>query len=99
MFCFGILEKNRKSAKFGKSRHYRAPMPQRRNPRRGVDLLQGVGYPRRGEAEVPKWHPSGTPRHSKATPQHSYCSQREMFWIFVSEHLVFVHRLFRNPNK
>ena len=29
------------------------------NPRRGVDLHQGVGYPRRDEAEVPKWHPSG----------------------------------------
>ena len=24
------------------------------NPRRGVDLRQGVGYPRCGEAEVPK---------------------------------------------
>ena len=42
------------------------------NPRRGVDLRQGVGYPRHGEAEVPKWHPSGTLRHSKATLQHRY---------------------------
>ena len=32
MFCFGILEKNRKSAKIGKSGHYRAPTPQRREP-------------------------------------------------------------------
>ena len=45
------------------------------NPRRGVDLLQGVGYPHRGKAEVPKWHPSGTPRRSIAAPRRSYCSQ------------------------
>ena len=32
MFCLGILEKNRKSAKNGKSGHYRAPKPQRREP-------------------------------------------------------------------
>ena len=49
--------------------------------RRNVDLNQGVGYPHRGEAKVPKWHPSGTPRCSKATPRPSYCSQRAKFWI------------------
>ena len=32
MFCFGILEKNCKSAKTGKSGHYRAPKPQHREP-------------------------------------------------------------------
>ena len=69
------------------------------NPRRDVDLRQGVGYPRRGEAEVPKWHPLGTPRRSKATSQHRYYSQQEIFWIFVFEHLIFVHRLFKDPNK
>ena len=53
------------------------------NPCRGIDLRQGVGYPRHGEAKVPKWHPSGTSRSSKATPQRSYCSQRAKFWIFV----------------
>ena len=37
------------------------------NPRHGIDIRQGVGYPRHGKAEVPKWHPSGTPRCS-------YCS-------------------------
>ena len=30
MFCFEILEKNRKSAKTGKSGHYLAPTLQRR---------------------------------------------------------------------
>ena len=42
------------------------------NPRRGVDLRQGMGCPHCGEAEVPKWHPSGTSRHSKATPRRNY---------------------------
>ena len=32
MFCFGILEKNHKSAKTGKSGHYRASTLQRREP-------------------------------------------------------------------
>ena len=68
-----ILEKNCKSAKIGKSGHYRDLTPQCREPRRGVDLRQGVGYPRRGEAEVPKWHPSGTPWLNIAMPHHSYC--------------------------
>ena len=39
------------------------------NPRRGIDLCQGVGHPRHGEAEVPKWNPSGTPRRNKAMPR------------------------------
>ena len=56
MFCFGILgvilEKNRKSAKTGKSRHYRAPTSQCREPmprrrprlRCGIpSLQQGLG--------------------------------------------------------
>ena len=38
------------------------------NPRSGVDLCQGVGYPRRGKAKVPKWQALGTPRRS-------YCSK------------------------
>ena len=74
------------------------------NPCRGVNLRHGVGYPHRGEAEVLKHHPSGTPRHSIAATQRSYYSQRAIylflfFWFFVSEHLVFVHRRYRNPNK
>ena len=44
------------------------------NPRRSVDLRQGVGYPRCGEAEVPKWIPSSTPQRSTAAPQRSYYS-------------------------
>ena len=47
--------------------------------RQGVDLCQGVKYPRRGKAEVPKWHPSGTPRRSIATPRCSYYSPRAIF--------------------
>ena len=71
MFCFGILrifeKKSQKSKKLenlsiiGLLRHSIG------NPRHSVDLRQGVGYPRPSEAEVPKWHPSGMQRHSKAT--------------------------------
>ena len=77
MFCFGvILEKNRKSVKIGKKimciigllRHNVG------NPRRGVDLRQGMGYPCRGEVEVPKWHPSGMPWHRNAVPRCNYYS-------------------------
>ena len=45
------------------------------NPRRDLDLRQGVGYPRCGEVEVPKWHPSGMPRRGIAAPRLRYCSQ------------------------
>ena len=85
MFCFEILEKNSRSVKLenlgiiGLLRHSVG------NPCCGVDLRQGVGYPRRGEAEVPKWHPSGMPRRSKATPlrrpmpQHSSTTPRRSY--------------------
>ena len=53
-FCFGILEKNRKSEKTGKSGHYRAPKPLRREPMSQRRPSQGVGYPRHNEAEVQK---------------------------------------------
>ena len=62
MFCFRILRifgGNCKKRKTGKSWHFRAPTPSIGNPRRGIDLRQGVGYPRRSEAKVPKWHPLG----------------------------------------
>ena len=51
MFCLGILgvilEKNRKSAKTGKSGHYRAPTPQRREPtpRRRPTPRHGIHSP------------------------------------------------------
>ena len=50
MFCFGILEKNRKSAKIGKFGHYRAPTSQRREPtpRRRPMPRRGIPSPRRG---------------------------------------------------
>ena len=66
------------------------------NPQRSVALHRdvecprhGVGCPHRSKAGVPKWHPSGTPRHSfatsqrRATPRRSYYSRRANFWIFV----------------
>ena len=63
IFCFGILRifgGNRKNeenwkiwAKIGLLRRRVG------NPRCGVDLRQGMGYHRRSDTEVPKWHPSG----------------------------------------
>ena len=45
-----ILEKNRKSAQTGKSGHYRAPMPQRREPtpQRRPMPRRGIPSPRQG---------------------------------------------------
>ena len=82
MICFGILRicgGNRKKRKSGKSVKIGLLRCNVGNPRRGVDLRQGMGHPHRGEAEVPKWHPSGTPRRSNATPQHNYYAQRAIF--------------------
>ena len=108
MFCFGILEKNRKIAEVQKMENLgiigllrRSVGNPRRDidlcqgvgyPRRGVDLCQGVGYPRRGEAEVPKWHPLGTPWRSIAAPRCCYCSKRAIFFGFLLKHIIFVHR-------
>ena len=61
MFYFGILRifrENRKSAKTGKSWHYRAPTPQRREPMPRRRLRQGVGY----LAEARLRCQNGTPR-------------------------------------
>ena len=65
MFCFEILRifgeksQKRKTKNLGKKGLVRCSVG---NPRRGVAVL------RRGEAEVQKWHPSGMPRRSSATP-------------------------------
>ena len=79
MICFGFLrifgEKKAKEQKL-KFGHF-GPL------RRSVGCLT-VERPR-----CPKGHPLGTPRRSFATPQRrvaprrSYCSWREIFWIFV----------------
>ena len=61
------------------------------NPHYGVDLRQGVGYPRRSEAEVPKWHPLSMPRRSISTPWRSYYSQQAIFG------LLFRKSSFRTP--
>ena len=90
MFCFGILRifggnhKKRKTRKSGKNQ---APMSQRREPTPRRRPTPRRGIPHRDEAEVPKWHPSGmprrskatpwrrsTPKHSSATPRRGYCS-------------------------
>ena len=46
------------------------------NPRRGVDLRQGVGTLAVARPGSQKWHPSGTPRHSFATPRRRAMLQR-----------------------
>ena len=57
------------------------------NPRSGVIDLPSVGYLSRGEAEVPKWHPLGTPRRS-------YCSQRAIFgFLFLITSYSYTDRL------
>ena len=61
MFCFGILRifgKNRKSANLENLGIIGLLRCSVGNSRRDIDLRQGMGYPRHGEAEVPKWHPS-----------------------------------------
>ena len=81
MFCFEILrifEEKSQKCKKQKLENLRIIGLLRRsvgNPRCGVDLCQGMGYPRCGEAKVPKWHPSGTPRRSISTLRSIYCSQ------------------------
>ena len=60
---FGVIfgEKSQK----GKTRKIwakRASTPRCREPRPRHRPTPQRGMPRRGEAEVPKWHPSGTPR-------------------------------------
>ena len=56
------------------------------NPHHGVALRRNVGCPHRGEAGMPKWHPSGTLRRSKLL-----FMKGEIF-DFCSESVVFVHR-------
>ena len=84
--------------KLEKSGHYWAPTPQRREPTPRRRPMPRCGIPRRDEAEVPKWHPSGTPRRTflrcGIATVHS-----EQFLDFVYEHLVFIYQLFRDPNK
>ena len=78
MFCFGILRNfggnRKKEEKLENLCIIRLLLRSVGNPRRSVDLRQGVGYPRCGEAEVPKWIPSSTPQRSTAAPQRSYYS-------------------------
>ena len=85
MFCFGILGLFwRKIAKVKKLENLGIIWLLRRNignPRRDVDLCQGMGYPCRSETEVPKWHHSGTPWHSIDASRRSYCSQQAIFFF------------------
>ena len=59
MFCYGILEKNRKSAKIRKSGHYRAPMPQRREPTLGRRPMPRHGIPSSQRGRGAKMAPFG----------------------------------------
>ena len=82
MFCFEILrifgEKSQKS-KTWKSGYFGLLRRSIGNPRCGVRRpTPRHGMPRQGKAEVPKWHPSGTPRHIKAMPR-----RRPMIYIAV----------------
>ena len=65
------IAKRRKTEKSGKKR---APTLQRKEPTLRRRLTPRRGILRRGEAEVTKWHPSGTPRHNIAASRCSYCS-------------------------
>ena len=67
MFCFGILEKNRKSAKIEKFGHYRAPTLQRREPTLGRRPTTRRGIPLSQRGRGAKMAPFGY-----ATTQH-YC--------------------------
>ena len=75
-----ILEKNRKSTKTGKSGHFQAPTPQRRErmPQRRPTLRHGIPSPRRRP----------TQQRSSATPWRRYCSHREIFkYLFRTPHI------------
>ena len=84
--------------KIGKSGHYSALRRNVGNSHRDVDLRQGMGYLAAARSRCQ----NGTPRvrHDIAflccgvATVHS-----EQFLDFIYEHLVFVHRLFRDPNK
>ena len=99
MICFEILSdfwRKLQKGETGKSGIFEFLRHSVGNQHRGVGLHLSVGCPHRGEAEVPKWNPSGTPRcsfvrpqrsatfqRSSATPRRSYCSRRNKFQIFV----------------
>ena len=102
IFCFEILvifEKKKKKNRKKKQTGNLGIGPLHRslgNPHRGVALHHNVGYltaarPRCQNGTPPPL-PSGTLRSSLATPQRRHNSLRENFQIFVSKHLVFVHR-------
>ena len=76
MFCLGFWRKIAKVKKLENLGIIRLLRRSVGNPHRGVDLRQGVGYPHRSDAEVPKWHPSGTSRRSKATSRRRPTSHR-----------------------
>ena len=80
MFCFGILRIFGGNCK--KKENWKIWALS--SLRRGVDLRQGVGYPRLGEAEVPKWHPSSTSRRSISALRRGYCSQQAIFGFLFS---------------
>ena len=61
--CLEFLEKKRKKGKPKKKKSGQNGLLRRSagNPRCSIALHRNVGCPHCGKAEVPKWHPSGTP--------------------------------------
>ena len=59
MFCFGIFEKNRKSAKTRKFGHYQAPTPQPMEPAPQPRPTQRRGIPSLGRGQGAKMAPLG----------------------------------------
>ena len=55
---FGEKSQNSKRENLGKHELLRRSVG---NPRLGIALRLSIGCPRLSEAEVTKWHPSGTP--------------------------------------
>ena len=98
MFCFeilGLFGENRKCAKTGKFGHYRAPTPQRSEPTLRCRPMPRCGIPSSWRGRGAKMAPLGyeMPRRGVATVHN------EQFLDCCSKSLVFVHRLFRDPNK
>ena len=64
MICFGILRIFGEKSQNNKNWEiwaFRAPTPQRREPKPRCSPTPQLGMPHRDEAERPKWPPSGTP--------------------------------------
>ena len=92
-----ILEKNSKSAKTGKSGHFRAPTPQRKKlkSRRRPTPRHVTPLPQRGRGAkmAPLEYANEGLCHSVSVLRRGVSTvHNKKFLDFVSEHLVFIHR-------